>query len=268
MTVAAAITTTGLTRRYGDVLAVDALDLEVHAGELFALLGPNGAGKSTTIGMLTTLVRPDAGSATVGGFDIVRERRQVRRSIGIVFQEPTLDLYLTVAENLRFHAALFDMPRREVRARVDELLDLVELGDRRDRLVRTLSGGLRRRLELARALMHRPAVLFLDEPTLGLDPRARATVAEQVDALRMSQGTTVVLTTHYLAEAERADRVAIIDGGVIVAEGTPGELRAQVGSEATLDDVFLHVTGRTIVEEEPSLADLGRASDRQRSGQP
>ncbi|MCW2949206.1 MAG: daunorubicin resistance transporter ATPase subunit [Thermoleophilia bacterium] len=261
-----AIATHKLTRSYGDVRAVDALDLEVGAGELFALLGPNGAGKSTALGMLTTLVRPDAGTATVAGFDVARQRREVRRSIGIVFQDATLDLYLTVAENLRFHGALFNMARGDVRVRVEELLALVELSDRRDALVRTLSGGLRRRLELARALMHRPDVLFLDEPTLGLDPRARAAVAAQIDGLRTSQGTTVVLTTHYLAEAERCDRVAVIDRGVIVAEGTPEALRRAVGPGATLDDVFLNVTGRTIADDEPSLADLGRDADRQRSG--
>ncbi|MCW2971777.1 MAG: daunorubicin resistance transporter ATPase subunit [Thermoleophilia bacterium] len=262
----AAITTVGLTRSYGATKAVDSLDLQVGPGELFALLGPNGAGKSTTISMLTTLLRPDAGSATVAGFDVVRERRDVRRSIGIVFQDPTLDLYLTVTENLRFHATLYDMGRADSTARIRELLELVELGERRDDLVRTLSGGLRRRLELARALMHRPKVLFLDEPTLGLDPRARASVAEQIDGLRASQGTTVVLTTHYLAEAERCDRVAIIDRGVIVAHDTPDALRAQVSPTATLDDVFLHVTGRPIADEEPSLADMGRDTDRQRSG--
>ena len=262
----AAIVTHALTRSYGSLTAVDALDLEIATGELFALLGPNGAGKSTTLGMLTTLVRPDSGTATVAGFDVVRERRDVRRSIGIVFQDPTLDMYLTVAENLRFHAALFDLPRREIGPRIDELLELVELGERRDDLVRTLSGGLRRRLELARSLMHRPAVLFLDEPTLGLDPRARASVAAHIDALRTSQGTTVVLTTHYLAEAERCDRVAIIDGGRIVAQDTPDALRASIGPDASLDDVFLAVTGHPIADEEPSLADLARATDRQRSG--
>ncbi|MBC7462222.1 MAG: ATP-binding cassette domain-containing protein [Thermoleophilia bacterium] len=262
----AAIITTGLTRSYGATKAVVSLDLQVRSGELFALLGPNGAGKTTTISMLTTLLRPDAGTATVAGFDIVRERRAVRRSIGIVFQDPTLDLYLTVAENLRFHGTLYGMTRADSTARIRELLELVELEDRRDALVRTLSGGLRRRLELARALMHRPAVLFLDEPTLGLDPRARRAVAEQIDGLRTSQGTTVVLTTHYLAEAERCDRVAIIDRGVIVAQDTPDALRAQNGPDASLDDVFLTVTGRPMRDDEPSLADVGRDTDRQRSG--
>jgi len=261
-----AISTQGLTRAYGDTVAVDRLDLDIVRGEYFALLGPNGAGKSTTIGMLTTLVRPDSGSATVAGFDVVRQRRDVRRSIGIVFQDPTLDLYLTVEENLRFHASLYDVPRRVAKPRITELLELVELDSRRRDLVRTLSGGLRRRLELARALLHRPDVLFLDEPTLGLDPRARQSVAAQIDELRAAQGTTVVLTTHYLAEAERCDRVAIIDAGVVAALDTPAALKAGIGPGATLDDVFLARTGRPIADDEPSLGDVGRDTDRQRSG--
>lgn len=262
------IEASGLTRAYGSVRAVDGIDLHVEQGELFALLGPNGAGKSTLISMLTTIQRPDAGTARVAGHDVVRGRREVRRSIGVVFQEPTLDMYLTVQENLRFHGILYGLPRGEIRARTDELLELAGLGDRRRDLVRTLSGGLRRRLEIARALMHHPAVLFLDEPTLGLDPRARGAVFEQIAELRRQRATTVVLTTHYLAEADGSDRVAIIDHGRVVALDTPTALRAGVGPDATLDDVFLAVTGRVLVEDTArrSLADLGREVDRQRSG--
>ncbi|MCZ4496775.1 MAG: daunorubicin resistance transporter ATPase subunit [Thermoleophilia bacterium] len=266
------IRTTGLGKRYGDRVAVEALDLEVTRGELFGLLGPNGAGKSTTIGMLTTLVRPDSGSGEVAGFDIARSRRDVRRRIGIVFQDPTLDIHLTVAENLRFHAELYDMPRARIAPRIDDLLELLEVSERRGDLVRTLSGGLRRRVELARALLHEPQVLFLDEPTLGLDPRARATVTEQVTRLRRELGTTVVLTTHYLAEADGCDRIAVMDQGRIVALDTPAALRAAHGQggapAANLDEVFLAVTGRDLRDAdalEPALDDA-RAADRNRSG--
>ncbi|MCW2955762.1 MAG: daunorubicin resistance transporter ATPase subunit [Thermoleophilia bacterium] len=268
------IETVALTKRFGDRVAVDALDLHVERGEQFALLGPNGAGKSTTIGMLTTLVRPDSGSARVAGLDVAHDRRAVRRRIGIVFQDPTLDVHLTVAENLRFHAELYDVPRRRIAGRIDELLELLELGDRPDDLVRTLSGGLRRRTELARALLHEPEVLFLDEPTLGLDPRARATVTERIAQLRSQLGTTVVLTTHYLAEADGCDRIAIIDAGRIVALDTPAALRAAHGSggqpAASLDEVFLAVTGRDLHDRDAldPAPDDARLTDQQRSGRP
>ncbi|MCW2925497.1 MAG: daunorubicin resistance transporter ATPase subunit [Thermoleophilia bacterium] len=226
-----AIDARGLVRRYGAQVAVDGLDLQVPRGAVFGLLGPNGAGKSTTIRMLCALERPDGGTALVAGHDVARERRAVRRRIGIVFQDPTLDLQLTVDESLRFHADLYAVPRSEVRPRIARLLDEVGLGERRRSLVRTLSGGMRRRLELARALLHEPDVLFLDEPTVGLDPPSRAEVWRLVDELRTRVGTTVLLTTHYLAEAETCDTVAIVDHGRAVALDTPAALRAQVGDD-------------------------------------
>lgn len=264
-----AISAHGLRRSFQEQVAVDGIDLEVGSGESFALLGPNGAGKTTTIAMLTTLLRPDGGSATVAGCDVVADRRGVRSRIGIVFQDPTLDIHLTVAENLRFHGALYDIPRREVAPRIAELLERLDLAARRDDLVRTLSGGLRRRLELARGIMHRPEVLFLDEPTLGLDPRARATFGELLDELHTELGTTTVLTTHYLTEAEGCDRVAIMDAGRIAACDAPGVLRAQLAPGATLEDVFLARTGRGLGDEDDRSVDRrdeGRTIDRQRSG--
>lgn len=266
---AAAIDATGLRRSFGELVAVDGLDLRVEQGESFALLGPNGAGKSTTIGMLTTMLRPDAGSATVAGADVRTQRHRVRSSIGIVFQDPTLDLHLTVEENLRFHATLYAIPRREAAERIDVLLERFAISDRRRALVRTLSGGLRRRVELARSLLHEPSVLFLDEPTLGLDPRARAAFAEELRALQRDSVTTVLLTTHYLGEADECDRVAIIDSGRIVACDSPRALRAAQGPDATLDDVYLALTGRGLRDEAdpaPSRRALGREADRQRSG--
>lgn len=263
-----AIEARALVRSYGGLRAVDGIDLTVEAGELFGVLGPNGAGKSTLLGILTTILRPDSGSASVAGHDVVGARGAVRRNIGVVFQDPTTDMYLTVEENLRFHGVLYGMRRADASARITELLTAAGLEDRRRSQVRQLSGGLRRRLEIARALMHRPRVLFLDEPTVGLDPRARATVLDQVDALRQQEGTTIVLTTHYLAEADNSDRVAIVDQGRIVALDAPAALRAGVGPQATLDDVFLATTGRALVDDDQarSRADLGRETDRQRSG--
>lgn len=263
----ASIDACGLELRHGAVTAVAGLDLQVAAGEFVALLGPNGAGKSSTLSMLTTLRRPDAGSACVGGFDVVRDRAQVRRRIGIVFQDPTLDVHLTVDENLRFHATLHGIRRRDASRRIEPLLESFGLGDRRSSLVRTLSGGLRRRVEVARALLHEPQVLFLDEPTVGLDPRARQVLADEVDAARRERGTTTVLCTHHLAEAERCDRVAIIDRGELVAFDTPAALLASVPGASTLDEVFLARTGRALADEAPSRRDEGRLADRQRSGQ-
>ena len=264
----AAIEASGLVKSYGDARAVDGLDLRVATGESFALLGPNGAGKTTTLGMLTTLVTPDAGTARVAGADVVREARRVREGIGIVFQDPTLDAHLTVAENLRFHAMLYDLPRRHARSRIDALLERFGLADRRDALVRTLSGGLRRRVELVRSLVHEPRVLFLDEPTIGLDPRARAAFADVLDELRLEDELTVVLTTHYLAEADDCTRVAIMDAGRLVACDAPATLRASHGPGASLDDVFLALTGRTITDDDATMSrgDAGRLQDRQRSG--
>jgi ABC-2 type transport system ATP-binding protein len=226
-----AVEVRGLTKRYGAVEAVKGIDLDVVPGEVFGFLGPNGAGKSTTIKMLCTLVQPTAGSARVAGLDVVRERTAVRRNIGLVFQEPTLDEYLTAEQNLKFHAAIYGMPRRVVGPRVDAVLELVGLADRRASAVRTFSGGMKRRLEIARGLLHSPRVLFLDEPTIGLDPESRQVLWTYVDQLRRQEDITVFLTTHYMDEAERCDRIAIINHGTIVALGTPAELKAGVGHD-------------------------------------
>jgi ABC-2 type transport system ATP-binding protein len=226
-----AVTVRGLVKRYGEVEAVKGIDLDVTPGEVFGFLGPNGAGKSTTIKILCTLVKPTAGSATVAGLDVATQRTAVRRQIGLVFQEPTLDEYLTAEQNLRFHAAIYGMPRRAVAARIDSVLELVGLADRRGSAVRTFSGGMKRRLEIARGLLHSPRVLFLDEPTIGLDPESRLDLWSYVDELRRREDITVFLTTHYMDEAERCDRIAIINHGTIVALGTPAELKANVGDD-------------------------------------
>ncbi len=221
----------GLKKSYGDVEAVRGIDLVVERGETFGFLGPNGAGKSTTIGMLCTLVRPTGGTASVAGHDVVRERNEVRRQIGLVFQDPTLDNYLTAEQNLRFHADLYGVPRALVAARISQVLELVGLADRRRAEVRGFSGGMKRRLEIARGLLHAPVVLFLDEPTVGLDPQTRRSIWEYIGSLQASQRTTIFMTTHYMDEAEYCDRIAIIDQGRIVALGTPEGLKASIGED-------------------------------------
>ncbi|WP_051467904.1 ATP-binding cassette domain-containing protein [Actinomadura oligospora] len=245
-----AIAASGLRKRYGDVVAVDGVDLSVEAGECFAFLGPNGAGKSTTISMLCALTRPTAGRVAIAGHDTLADPLEARRRIGLVFQESTLDLGLTAAENLRFHADLYDVPPGLIPERVDRALDLVGLTAERDRIVGTFSGGMRRRLEIARALLHRPRLIVLDEPTLGLDPHARARVWEHLRAVREREAVTIFLTTHYLDEAEQCDRVAIIDAGRIVAQGSPAALKAELTAPGapppSLDEVFLHHTGRPL----------------------
>jgi ABC-2 type transport system ATP-binding protein len=224
----------GLVRHFGDVKAVDGVDLEVHPGEIFGFLGPNGAGKSTTVRMLTTLLRPTAGTATVAGFDVVKEADAVRRSIGVALQDAAIDPLMTGNELLELQAVLYGIPGSAVRRRADELLERVGLTAAADRRVGTYSGGMRRRLDLALSLIHQPTVLFLDEPTTGLDPMSRLTLWEEVRRLNR-EGTTVLLTTQYLEEADQlADRVAIIDHGRIVSQGTPGELKAAVGAPTLL----------------------------------
>jgi ABC-2 type transport system ATP-binding protein len=224
------IETQKLTKTYGKIQAVRGIDLNIGKGEIFGLLGPNGAGKTTTIGMLCTIIKPTSGSATIAGFDIVREPAAVRRQVGIVFQDPTLDTVLTGRENLQLHARLYGMPSEVRGKRIDDILELVDLKDRADDVTRTYSGGMRRRLELARGLLHRPAVLFLDEPTLGLDPQTRARTWEYIKRMAQTEQTTVVLTTHYMEEAEQVcDRVGIIDHGQIIALGTPEELKQSMG---------------------------------------
>ncbi|MEV7415599.1 ATP-binding cassette domain-containing protein [Streptomyces sp. NPDC089919] len=211
--------------------AVSGLDLDVRQGETFAFLGPNGAGKSTTIALLCALARPTSGHAFVAGADVLRQPDAVRRQVGILFQHSALDPDLTAEQNLHIQARLYGMSRRRARRRATETLEAVALADRRRSAVRTLSGGMRRRLELARGLLHEPRILFLDEPTTGLDPHARAQVWRHLGALRDGQGTTLFVTTHYLDEAENCDRLAIIDGGRLVAQGTPGALKAAIGDD-------------------------------------
>jgi ABC-2 type transport system ATP-binding protein len=220
-----------LSKRYGDIDAVKDVSFSIRKGEVFAFLGPNGAGKTTTVRILCTLARPSGGRAAVAGFDVARQPKAVRRRIGLVFQEQTLDDRLTAEQNLRFHAVLYHVPRGQVEARIGRVLALVALTDRRHDLVSTFSGGMARRLEIARGMLHTPAVLFLDEPTIGLDPQTRALVWEDVLRLRREEQMTIFLTTHYMDEAEYADRVAIIDHGQIVATGTPDGLKRQVGAD-------------------------------------
>ena len=300
-----------LVKRYGRLEAVRDVSFTVNEGEVFGFLGPNGAGKTTTINVLCTLLRPSAGRAIVAGYDVTRQRSEVRRSIGLVFQDPTLDEYLTAQQNLNFHAFAYGVPGDVRRQRMEELLTLVGLWDRRREQVSRYSGGMRRRLELVRGLLHRPRLLFLDEPTLGLDPQTRQRIWEYIAELRARDSLTVFLSTHYMDEAEHCDRIAIIDDGRIVALDTPDRLKQTVGGDVvtirvedsdrasreieerygaeprvtndsvaftvpegetflpefirsfgqpilavevrrpTLDEVFLHVTGRAIRDEEP-----------------
>jgi ABC-2 type transport system ATP-binding protein len=226
-----AITVAGLTKRYGEIEAVRGIDFEVPVGETFGFLGPNGAGKSTTIKMLCTLARPSSGSAWVAGHEVTSARDAVRRNIGLVFQDTTLDNYLTGAQNLRFHAALYGVPAAAVEPRMRQVLEMVGLWERRDSLVMTYSGGMKRRLEIARGLLHAPHVLFLDEPTVGLDPQTRASIWEYINELKRREDITIFLTTHYMDEAEHCDRIAIIDHGKIVAIDTPEALKASIGKD-------------------------------------
>jgi ABC-2 type transport system ATP-binding protein len=254
-----AVSARGLARRYGDVEAVAGVDLDVEPGEVFGFLGPNGAGKSTTIKMLCTLVQPSAGSATVAGFDIVRERDDVRRSIGLVFQDPTLDGYLTAEQNLRMHAELYGVPKAILGERMTEVLDMVGLADRRKSRVSTYSGGMKRRLEIARGLLHAPRVLFLDEPTVGLDPQTRASIWRYINELRRREDITIFMTTHYMDEAEYCDRIAIIDHGRIVVTDTPEALKESVGKDrvqiSTEDDEAAMQALRERFAVEPVLAE-------------
>jgi ABC-2 type transport system ATP-binding protein len=220
-----------LVKRYGEVEAVRGIGFEVQPGETFGFLGPNGAGKSTTIKILCTLADPTAGEAKVAGYDVVRQRDTVRRNIGLVFQDTTLDSYLTGEQNLRFHADLYGVPRQQLAPRMRQVLEMVGLWDRRQAAVATYSGGMKRRLEIARGLLHAPRVLFLDEPTVGLDPQTRSSIWEYINDLKQREDITIFLTTHYMDEAENCDRIAIIDHGKIVAIDTPENLKASVGTD-------------------------------------
>ena len=226
-----AIQAKALVKRYKDLEAVRGIDLEVKGGEIFGFLGPNGAGKSTTISMLCTLLNPTAGTAQVAGIDVVHDPARVRQRIGLVFQDPSLDEQLTGRENLEFHAFIYGVPADVRRARIDEMLALLQLTDRASSQVRTYSGGMKRRLEIARGMLHQPQVLFLDEPTLGLDPQTRRNIWSHLNDLRARTGVTIFMTTHYMDEAEYCDRIAIIDRGQIVALGTPDQLKAMVGGD-------------------------------------
>ncbi|HEV7236204.1 MAG TPA: ATP-binding cassette domain-containing protein, partial [Ktedonobacteraceae bacterium] len=225
------ITVEKLSRSYGEIQAVKGIDLQVARGETFGFLGPNGAGKSTTIKMLCTLLHPTGGRAWINGYDIEHEALQVRQSIGIVFQDPTLDEYLTAEQNLYYHCMVYHTPRKTRAARIHEVLQLVGLDERRKDIVKTFSGGMKRRLEVARGLLHEPQTLFLDEPTVGLDPQTRRSVWEHVLRLRERTGLTIFMTTHYMEEAEYCDRIAIIDHGQIVALDTPAALKRMVGQD-------------------------------------
>ena len=226
-----AIDVNALTKRFGNLVAVDAVDFWVDKGEVFGFLGPNGAGKTTTISMLTTLLKPSAGSAAVAGHDIRSDQSAVRSAIGIVFQEPSLDDRLTARENLNFHGVLYHVPPKIRRHRIDDLLKLVDLDSRGDDTVEKFSGGMKRRLEIARGLLHTPEILFLDEPTIGLDPQTRRNMWDHIKRLREDTGTTIFMTTHYMDEAEFCDRIAIIDHASIVALDTPEGLKRMVGGD-------------------------------------
>jgi ABC-2 type transport system ATP-binding protein len=226
-----AIVVKGLTKSFDEIEAVRGVDFEVDTGEVFGFLGPNGAGKSTTINMLCTLAKPSSGAATVAGYDIVRARDDVRRHIGLVFQDPTLDGYLSAKENLRLHAELYGVEKALVPARMKQVLEMVGLWERKDSPVALFSGGMRRRLEIARGLMHSPRVLFLDEPTIGLDPQTRSSIWSYIKLLKETEDITIFMTTHYMDEAEFCDRIAIMDQGKIVVLDTPERLKASVGAD-------------------------------------
>jgi len=226
-----AIEVKNLVKTYGQLIAVNDVSFNIGQGEIFGFLGPNGAGKTTTIRMLCTLARPSSGQATVNGFDVVHQQRQVRKSIGLVFQDPSLDEKLSAIQNMRFHAMIYDVPSSVRERRIEEVMNMVELWDRRNSRVINYSGGMKRRLELARGLLHNPRVLFLDEPTLGLDPQTRNRIWEYVSDLQKREGTTIFLTTHYMDEAEKANRIAIIDHGKIVAIDSPDKLKEMVAKD-------------------------------------
>jgi ABC-2 type transport system ATP-binding protein len=251
-----------LVRTFGAVTAVNDVSFDVHKGETFAFLGPNGAGKTTTIKMLTTVLRPTSGTLELDGLNPVTDSTEVRKRFGVVFQDPSLDSELTAWENLDIHGVLYHVPRRVRRERGEELLQRFELWERRNDLVKTFSGGMRRRLEIARGFLHTPRVLFLDEPTLGLDPQSRNQMWTHVKNLNATEGVTVFLTTHYMDEADRvADRIAIIDHGKIVATGSSAELKQQTGADS-LEAAFLQLTGNTIRDETFSAEDRMRQISR------
>jgi len=251
-----------VVKAFGKVTAVNDVTFDVWAGEIFAFLGPNGAGKTTTIKMLTTLLRPTTGSLELDGLDPATDQTEVRKRFGVVFQDPSLDSDLTAWENMDIHGVLYHVPRQARRERSETLLRMFELWERRDDLVKTFSGGMKRRLEIARGLLHTPKVLFLDEPTLGLDPQSRNQMWTHVRNLNQADRVTVFLTTHYMDEADRvADRIAVIDHGRIVAMGSSGELKQQTGTDS-LEAAFLALTGTTIRDEGATATDQLRQVSR------
>jgi len=251
-----------LVKQYKDFYAVDGISFNVKKGEIFAFLGPNGAGKTTTIKMLTTLLKPTAGSLTIAGFDPVNEKMDARKAFSVVFQDPSLDEELTAYENMEFHAVFYSVPKDVMKKRIEHLLKFVGLWDRRDSLVETFSGGMKRRLEIARALTHHPKILFLDEPTIGLDPQTRDSIWKYIRELNKTEKMTVFMTTHYIEEAEKvADRVAIIDNGKILQIGSPKEL-IKLTKTKSLEEAFLKLTGRKIRDEDASSMDKARLKAR------
>jgi len=244
-----------LSKKFNRFTAVDKVSFNVAEGEIFGFLGPNGAGKTTTINMLTTLLTPTSGKAFINGYNIVRKKEKVRESLGIVFQDPTLDLELTAYENLHFHGILYRVPKKILIKKIKEVLALVDLWEKRNLIVKTFSGGMKRRLEIARGLVHYPKILFLDEPTLGLDPQTRNHIWDYIIKLQKKEKITIFLTTHYLAETELCDRIAIIDNGKIKEIGKPSRLKKKYKKD-TVEEIFLHVTGNMIRDKKVSDQDL------------
>lgn len=254
-----------LTKKFGKIVAVDDISFEVGHGEIFAFLGPNGAGKSTTIKMLTTLLKPTAGTLKLNGHEVIKQQALARKSFGIVFQDPSVDTEMTAYENMELHAVLYGLPRESVYKRTKELLELVELWDRKDTLVKTFSGGMKRRLEIARGLLHHPHILFLDEPTLGLDTQTRTLLWDYVKRMSETEGMTIFFTTHYLEEAEAiAEQIAIIDHGAIVARGTSTALRKQTKTNS-LEQAYLKLTGTGVRDEQADPHEAWRQRQRSRN---
>lgn len=260
------ITVTNLTKRFKDLTAVDNISFTVNKGEIFAFLGPNGAGKSTTIKMLTTLTNPTEGSINLNGYSTLRDKSGIRKSFGIVFQDPSLDDELTAYENMELHGVMYGVSKSTRKKKIEELLKFVELWDRKNSFVKTFSGGMKRRLEIARGLLHNPAVLFLDEPTIGLDPQTRNHMWSYIKNLNQTEGMTIFFTTHYMEEAEQiADTIAIMDHGKIITQGTSDSLLKQTKTES-LEEAFLKLTGSKIREEEARSNDRMRGFMKRRRG--
>ncbi len=257
------ISVKGVIKQFKDVVAVNNISFDVMQGEIFAFLGPNGAGKSTTIKMLTTLLRPTHGELFLGGHNVSEDPNSTRKMFGIVFQDPSLDEELTAFENMELHAILYHMPNKLMRQRIEEMLTMVDLWERRNAKIKTFSGGMKRRLEIARGLLHHPKILFLDEPTLGLDAQTRNLLWDYIKKLNAKEGMTIFFTTHYLTEAEAvAQRIALIDYGKIVAMGTPDELKAQTGA-TSLEEAYLQLTGKEVRDE--TLDETGANRERVRA---